>query len=400
MGFYVLFFAVIIVSCVNVKNKKEVKEIHINIVLTDRIAQSVTDKLPEQIDSLFMPIEPSACPKIAYLPNVEIIRYGLPREYHKIIKTDGEGWKTFFQKFYGNTGVETRKTNINNALGKFALGDSLVMENSKDFLPGQTIEKVLSSNPASQFFFYNSEVNFASYKSGNKDIVIYTNVKALISAIGNQLCEKPGEANQKIVIFYNPKLNNTVDSIPIPYLTVMPQSKNVKKEAGELIFKVSSNVEWKVKSNKTWCVPNATNGNDSLIVKYYENKGSEKRLAELLITGTGILKQTVIISQEGKNPPPPPPIPHPESLEEYFKKIADKSITYNRKGDLKKEIITKYFENENAQVVEKGDNGTEVSRTSIKDYVEVLSLQYYKIKILDKETNDSKKITTLYIREL
>ena len=51
-------------------------------------------------------------------------------------------------------------------------------------------------------------------------------------------------------------------------------------------------------------------------------------------------------------------------------------------------------------VIELGENGTEVGRTNIKDYVDELSLQHYKIRIVNKNTNNNDKITTLYIEEL
>jgi hypothetical protein len=88
------------------------------------------------------------------------------------------------------------------------------------------------------------------------------------------------------------------------------------------------------------------------------------------------------------------------SLEEYFEKIATDSITYGFKGNLKEQVISKYFESDNSIVIELGENGTEVGRTNIKDYVDELSLQHYKIRIVNKKTNNNEKITILYIEEL
>lgn len=88
------------------------------------------------------------------------------------------------------------------------------------------------------------------------------------------------------------------------------------------------------------------------------------------------------------------------SIEEYFQKIADNSISYNKKDNLKKEIVSKYFSDEKTIVVEIGANNTEVNHTEIKDYVEELSQQHYKIKIIKKETNGNQKITKLFIKEL
>lgn len=87
------------------------------------------------------------------------------------------------------------------------------------------------------------------------------------------------------------------------------------------------------------------------------------------------------------------------SLEEYFQKIADESITTN-KEKLKKKVIAKYFADENALVIELGDHGTKVGHTSIKDYLDIVSLQHYKIEILEKKMDKNQKIDTLYIDEL
>lgn len=88
------------------------------------------------------------------------------------------------------------------------------------------------------------------------------------------------------------------------------------------------------------------------------------------------------------------------SIEEYFSKIADNSIEYSKKDNLKREIIRKYFADGNSLIVEIGANNTEVNHTEIKDYVEVLSQQYYKIKIIKKEVNSNQKITKLFIKEI
>ena len=90
------------------------------------------------------------------------------------------------------------------------------------------------------------------------------------------------------------------------------------------------------------------------------------------------------------------------TLNEYILKIADSNIDYTKKVNLKKEIITKYFSDENAMVVEIGKNNTEVDHKTIKEFVEELSQQYYKIKELSEKTirNNNRKITTFYIEIL
>lgn len=129
---------------------------------------------------------------------------------------------------------------------------------------------------------------------------------------------------------------------------------------------------------------------------------------------THVNKQPISTENTSNPPPPVREIPkaaaHDEksnpnnltanSIEEYFQKIADESIPYANKKDLKKAIISKYFSDDEALVIDMGKNNTEVGHTSIKDYVDVLSQQYYKIQILKKEFNSDKKITKLFIKEL
>jgi hypothetical protein len=232
---YILFLATIFSSCVNVKNKKEIKEIPLNIVVTDKIGNVASDKLPLEIDSLFAPIEPGGCPKVAFLPKVEIIRYGFPKAYYRVINTDGSGWKTFFQKFYGNTGVETQKSNIKKALEEFALGDSLVLANSMNLSLNQIIEKVNNSNPSSLIYILNSELNSTTYKSGNREIAVCKNVKSLLDVLANQLCDKKAKTNFKIVILYNPQMEGKNDSIP--------HVKQDSLQKAEIDNKVSSSKE-------------------------------------------------------------------------------------------------------------------------------------------------------------
>lgn len=252
-----MFFAVFSSSCVNVKNKKEIKEIPLNIVVTNKIGNIAGDKLPLEIDSLFSPIEPTGCPKVAFLPKVEIIRYGFSKEYHRIINTDGSGWKTFFQKFYGNTGVETQKSNIKKALEEFVLGDSLVMANSVNLPVNQIIEKVNTSNPSSQFFILNSELNSPTYRLANSEIAVYNNVKSLRAAAGNQLCDKKAKANPKIVIFYNPHLEGRNDTIP------QTEQDTLEEEIINETTTVEANTVEVVNPNNDNAGQNSTNNNGS-----------------------------------------------------------------------------------------------------------------------------------------
>lgn len=88
------------------------------------------------------------------------------------------------------------------------------------------------------------------------------------------------------------------------------------------------------------------------------------------------------------------------SFEEYLQKIGDQSIDYNLKGNLKTSIIQKYFAGENSLVAIIGNNNTEVGHPKVKVFIEDLSQRNFKFKILDKQTDNNQKITTLKIKEL
>ncbi len=86
------------------------------------------------------------------------------------------------------------------------------------------------------------------------------------------------------------------------------------------------------------------------------------------------------------------------SLEECFKKLADPTIKYSQKDNLKKKAIS-YFTDNDAQVV-KMNNGepTKDGVNDIKRYVESLTSTYHKVTIVNKELS-GEKISKIYIQE-
>jgi hypothetical protein len=201
-----LFIIFLFYSCVNVQNKKEIKYFQLKIILTDKIGQVPSAKLPQEIDSLFMPLEPVNCPKIAFLPQVEIYRYGLSTEYHRKINSEGSGWKVFFQKFYGNTSVKTLKSNITGALKKLTVGDSLFIGNAGKYNVNQTLEKIIQTYPSALYFFFNPLIEQRVLQTGYKDIPVYNRINLLLVQEAKDLCEKVKQKDQLIIIFFRPKL--------------------------------------------------------------------------------------------------------------------------------------------------------------------------------------------------
>jgi len=199
-------------SCVNVKNKKAIRDFQLKIILTNKIGQMGTDRLPEEIGKLSMPLEPASCPKVAYLPNVEIIRYGLNKNYSVKLKTESGNWRVFFQKFYGNTGVEIRKTNIAKAFDKLTVGDSMVMANTGGFNILSSLEKIINSDKNSKLFLFRPGFDQKTFTINNKDIPAYSNLDTLLIQMGKSLCEKATDKNQRIILFFDPEITSKSDT--------------------------------------------------------------------------------------------------------------------------------------------------------------------------------------------
>lgn len=206
---FVLIFQI---SCVSVQNKKELKNITLKILLSDKLTGSRSDKLPADLDSIFLPFEPLSCPKIAFIPDVEIIRIGLSREYRKKINTDNSNWRSFFQKFYGNNGSQTRKKNINDAIKKITIGDTLVLNNIENFNLMASLENMINSNPDAMLFLFRPGYNQTQFTIGKISIPVFSNIDTLRVQVGKKLCEKTSNADKKTFIIYNPAI--IVDTIP------------------------------------------------------------------------------------------------------------------------------------------------------------------------------------------
>lgn len=86
------------------------------------------------------------------------------------------------------------------------------------------------------------------------------------------------------------------------------------------------------------------------------------------------------------------------SLEDYFRKIADKSIPYDQKDGLKIGIL-KYFTSAKSEVVIQIDGKDAGAYPTIEDYIETLSNNNRVIKINKKDMN-GEKIYKIYITEL
>jgi hypothetical protein len=89
------------------------------------------------------------------------------------------------------------------------------------------------------------------------------------------------------------------------FLTATPTSYNVAKESGSKEFTITSNTDWQVSSNQTWCTlsANAGKGNGSITATFTENKEVPQRSATITFTGTDVASQTATLTQAGTEPP-------------------------------------------------------------------------------------------------
>ncbi len=89
------------------------------------------------------------------------------------------------------------------------------------------------------------------------------------------------------------------------FLTVSPGSYTLPKESGSQALTVSSNIDWQVVSNQSWCTLSATSGkaNGSVTITITGNTEVPQRTATITFTGTGVASQTVTITQAGTEPP-------------------------------------------------------------------------------------------------
>ncbi|MFC2101675.1 T9SS type A sorting domain-containing protein [Bacteroidota bacterium] len=88
-----------------------------------------------------------------------------------------------------------------------------------------------------------------------------------------------------------------------PTLTVTPSNQSVSADAGSTTFSITSNLAWTSNSDKSWCTvtPASGNGNGTITVTYTENPSADMRVAEITVTGDGILMEKVTVTQDGSS---------------------------------------------------------------------------------------------------
>ena len=86
------------------------------------------------------------------------------------------------------------------------------------------------------------------------------------------------------------------------------------------------------------------------------------------------------------------------SLQDCFKLLSNESASFERKENAIARAL-QFFEGKNSNVRVFGSNNVQTRRETIEDYLFILMLQGYDVKILDSQKNNQGKITELSIQE-
>ncbi len=88
-----------------------------------------------------------------------------------------------------------------------------------------------------------------------------------------------------------------------PMLVVTPPNKDVSYFPGSALFAVTSNAEWVVSSDKTWCTVNTPgSGNGTITATYATNPTVNTRVASISVNVNGLSTVIVTVTQAGAAP--------------------------------------------------------------------------------------------------
>lgn len=86
------------------------------------------------------------------------------------------------------------------------------------------------------------------------------------------------------------------------------------------------------------------------------------------------------------------------TLDECLNLISSESVTFERKENAIARAL-QFFNSTNSNVVVVGSNNVQIRRETIEDYLFILMLQGYDIRIINSEKNGAGKITQLTVKE-
>jgi hypothetical protein len=99
--------------------------------------------------------------------------------------------------------------------------------------------------------------------------------------------------------------NQITFNTPPLQLSVSPAIYEAPKESGSRVFTVTSNIDWQVASDQTWCKTNITSskGNSPVVATFETNTAIGQRSALLTFSAVGVSNQIVVVTQAGTEPP-------------------------------------------------------------------------------------------------
>lgn len=84
----------------------------------------------------------------------------------------------------------------------------------------------------------------------------------------------------------------------LPTLTVTPQNQNVTAPAGSTAFDVTSNTDWTVTADASWCtVTSSGSGNGTIVADFTLNSTEQSRVANIEVTVASLPVQKVTVTQ-------------------------------------------------------------------------------------------------------
>ena len=131
--------------------------------------------------------------------------------------------------------------------------------------------------------------------TGNGTIVAnYTDNPSSAQRVASITVTAPGAPTQIVTV--------TQDGAA-PNLSVFPSNQDVTAPQGTTSFSVTSNADWTVTSDMSWCTPTPQgNGNGTIVADYLENPALTPRIATLTVNVTGLPSQMVTVTQSGAAP--------------------------------------------------------------------------------------------------
>ncbi|MCX6243706.1 MAG: BACON domain-containing carbohydrate-binding protein [Bacteroidetes bacterium] len=127
---------------------------------------------------------------------------------------------------------------------------------------------------------------------------------SIIAGYTENLSVNPRVATLTVTVSGLPPVQVTVTQAgAAPILIVTPPNQNVTAPAGSASFNVTSNTNWTVTVDATWCTVTPSGaGNGIIIADYTENLSVNPRVATLTVTVSSLTPVLVTVTQDGAAP--------------------------------------------------------------------------------------------------